>query len=59
LALNEEEKQLIYSLTASFHQVCANLQSTTGDQYDRKEWRRRLDDARRLLNGENFEGQLF
>lgn len=59
LALNEEEKQLIYSLAASFQQVCANLQSTSGDQYERKEWRRRLDEARRLLNGEEFEGQPF
>jgi hypothetical protein len=59
LALNEEEKQLIYSLAASFQQVCSHLQSTSGDQYERKEWRRRLDEARRLLNGENLEGQLF
>lgn len=55
LALNEEEKRLIYSLSASFQQVCANLQSTAGDQYERKEWRRRLDEARRILNGETFE----
>jgi hypothetical protein len=59
LALNEEEKQLIYSLAASFQQVCSHLHSTSGDQYERKEWRRRLDEARRLLNGENLEGQLF
>jgi hypothetical protein len=59
LALNEEEKQLIYSLAASFQQVCSHLQSTSGDQYERKEWRRRLDSARRLLNGEDPEGQLF
>ncbi|KAF2706897.1 hypothetical protein K504DRAFT_470905 [Pleomassaria siparia CBS 279.74] len=59
LALNEEEKQLIYSLAASFQQVCSHLQSTSGDQYERKEWRRRLDEARRLLNGEKLEGHLF
>ncbi|KAJ4296548.1 hypothetical protein N0V90_006593 [Kalmusia sp. IMI 367209] len=59
LALNEEEKQLIYSLSASFQQVCTNLRSTSGDQYERKEWRRRLDEARRILNGEDFEGQPF
>lgn len=59
LALNEEEKQLIYSLAASFQQVCGNLQSTSGDQYERKEWRRRLDEARRVLNGEEPEGQPF
>ncbi|KAF2266911.1 hypothetical protein CC78DRAFT_531339 [Lojkania enalia] len=59
LALNEEEKQLIHSLAASFQEVCANLQSTFGDQYERKEWRRRLDEARRVLNGEELEGQPF
>lgn len=59
LALNEEEKQLIYSLAASFQQVVSNLKSTTGDQHDRKEWRRRLDEARRVLHGEDAEGQLF
>ncbi|KAL5389945.1 hypothetical protein DPSP01_002004 [Paraphaeosphaeria sporulosa] len=59
LALNEEEKQLIYSLAASLQQVCSNLRSTTNDQYVRKEWRRRLDEARRVLNGEELEGQPF
>ncbi|KAF2463158.1 uncharacterized protein BDR25DRAFT_298413 [Lindgomyces ingoldianus] len=59
LALNEEEKQLVYSLAASFQQVCTNLQSVEGDQYERKEWRRRLDEARRVLNGEEFHGQPF
>lgn len=59
LALSEEEKQLIYSLAASFQQVVGSLKSTSGDQYERKEWRRRLDEARRTLNGEEFEGQPF
>lgn len=59
LALNEEEKQLIYSLAASFQQVCSNLRDTHGDQYERREWRRRLDEARRVLNGEDGEGQPF
>ncbi|KAF1994620.1 hypothetical protein P154DRAFT_402156, partial [Amniculicola lignicola CBS 123094] len=54
LALSEEEKQLIYGLAASLQQVCTNLQNTAGDQYERKEWRRRLDEARRLLNGEEL-----
>lgn len=52
LALSEEEKQLIYSLASSFQQVCSSLQHTDGEQYERKEWRRRLDAARRVLNGE-------
>lgn len=55
LALSEEEKQLIYSLGASFQNVCASLQSTSGEQHDRKAWRRRLDDARRVLAGEEIE----
>lgn len=55
LALSEEEKQLIYSLAASFQQVCSSLQHTHGEQYDRKEYRRRLDDARRVLNGEGVD----
>ncbi|KAF2032000.1 hypothetical protein EK21DRAFT_87611 [Setomelanomma holmii] len=55
LALSEEEKQLIYSLAASFQQVCSNLQHTYGEQYERKAWRRRLDEARRVLNGEEME----
>lgn len=59
LALNEEEKQLIYSVAASLQQVCSNLRSTNGDQYERKEWRRRLDEAKRVLNGEELEGQPF
>lgn len=56
LSLNEQEKQLIYGLAASFQQLCMNLKSTSGDQYERKEWRRRLDDARKVLDGEH-EGQ--
>ena len=55
LVLSEEEKQLIYSLAASFQSVCANLQNTYGEQHDRKAWRRRLDDARRVLAGEEIE----
>ncbi|PVI08501.1 hypothetical protein DM02DRAFT_510061 [Periconia macrospinosa] len=59
LALNEEEKQLIYSLSASFQSVSAILQSPSTDPYERKEARRRLDEARRVLNGEEFEGNPF
>ena len=55
LALSEEEKQLIYGLAASFQSVCANLQNTYGEQHDREAWRRRLDDARRVLSGEEIE----
>jgi hypothetical protein len=59
LALSEEEKELIYGLASSFQQVCSLLQSTDKEQYERKEWRRRLDEARRVLNGEELEGQPF
>lgn len=59
LRLNEEEKQLVYNLAASLQQVCASLKSTAGDQYERKEWRRRLDEARKLLNGEEADSQTF
>ncbi|KAF1944508.1 hypothetical protein EJ02DRAFT_371377 [Clathrospora elynae] len=52
LALSEEETQLVYSLATSFQQVCANMQNTYGEAYERKAWRRRLDEARRVLNGE-------
>ncbi|KAF2856248.1 hypothetical protein T440DRAFT_463588 [Plenodomus tracheiphilus IPT5] len=55
LALSEEETQLIYGLAASITSVCSNLQNTHGEAYDRKAWRRRLDEARRVLNGEVIE----
>ena len=53
LALSEEETQLIYSLAASVQQVCSNLQSAYGDAYERKTLRRRLDEARKMLNGDD------
>jgi hypothetical protein len=53
LALSEEEKQLIYSLASSFQQVCSSLQHTDGEQHERKAWRRRLDEARRVLDGDD------
>lgn len=55
LALSEEETQLIYGLAAGFQQVCANLQNAYGEPYERKAWRRRLDEARRILSGEDVE----
>ena len=54
VALSDEETQLIYGLAASFQQVCANLQTSYGEAYERKAWRRRLDEARRVLNGEDL-----
>ena len=56
LAFSEEETQLIYGLAASIRQVCSNLQNTPhGEAYERKAWRRRLDEARRVLNGEGAD----
>ncbi|KAH9865648.1 hypothetical protein J1614_009234 [Plenodomus biglobosus] len=55
LALSEEEVQLIYGLAASITNVCSNLQNAHGEAYDRKAWRRRLDEARRVLNGEETD----
>jgi hypothetical protein len=55
LSLSEQEKQLVYGLAASFQQVCMNLQSTAEDKYERKEWRRRLDEARKILDGEQAD----
>lgn len=58
LALSEEEKQLVYALAASFQGVVSRLQgvggrASTGEfaGYERKELRRRLDAARRVLDG--------
>ncbi|KAI4661367.1 uncharacterized protein J4E79_005180 [Alternaria viburni] len=56
VALSEEETQLIYGLAASIQNVCSNLQHTYGDAYERKAWRRRLDEARKILNGEGEDG---
>lgn len=63
LALSEEETQLIYGLAASLTSVCSQLQVHTttphAEAFDRrKAWRRRLDEARRVLNGEE-DLQLF
>jgi hypothetical protein len=59
LALSEEEKQLMYGVAASFQQVCINLQRTEGDRFQREEWKRRLDNARRVLEGEEVESESF
>jgi hypothetical protein len=57
VALSEEETQLIYGLAASIQNVCSNLQHTYGDAYERKAWRRRLDEARKILNGDGEDGE--
>ena len=53
IAFSEEETQLVYGVAAGIQQVCSNLQSTYGEAYERKEWRRRLDEARKILMGED------
>lgn len=55
IALSEEETQLVYGVAASIQHVCSQLQSTYGEAYERKAWRRRLDEARKILMGEDAE----
>lgn len=51
LALSEEEKQLIYSVAAGLQQVCSRLRDKTSAQDERREYRRRLDEAQKILLG--------
>jgi hypothetical protein len=57
LVLNEDDKQLIYSVAAGFQQVCKDLQSPCMETYERKVLRRRLEAARAILNGETVEDE--
>jgi hypothetical protein len=57
LVLNEEDKQLIYSVAAGFQQVCKDLQNPCGEAYERKALRRRLEAVRAILNGETEEDE--
>lgn len=55
IALSDEETQLVYGVAAGIQHVCSQLQSTYGEAYERKAWRRRLDEARKILMGEDLE----
>jgi hypothetical protein len=53
--LSEEDKKLIYSVTAGLQGVCEELLSGRGESGERNVWRERLEGARRLLG---WEGNL-
>ncbi|KAL1633687.1 hypothetical protein SLS58_010989 [Diplodia intermedia] len=49
--LKQKDEDLLYALTTSVQQVCARLQNAQDDDYETKVWRRRLDAARKILDG--------
>jgi hypothetical protein len=57
-AILDQDRELVGSVLESLQRVCANLQKHGGSDYERKSWRRRLDGARRVLDGE-FEAQAM
>ncbi|KAK8216584.1 hypothetical protein IWZ01DRAFT_539481 [Phyllosticta capitalensis] len=56
--LAQKDEDLLYALTTSIQQVCARLQSAQEDAYETKIWRRRLDAARKILDGVPEEIQM-
>ncbi|KAL8718741.1 MAG: hypothetical protein Q9225_004159 [Loekoesia sp. 1 TL-2023] len=60
IALNDSDKELAERLIRSVAQVCSQLQafSMEGNKYGGRPWRRRLDGARRVLDGET-NGEVF
>ena len=60
LQLSEGDKTLVEKLIKSLSKVCARLQTTEAEssRYDGRVWRRRLDAARRVLDGE-MNGEPF
>ncbi|KAI4091425.1 MAG: hypothetical protein LQ344_004117 [Seirophora lacunosa] len=60
IELNDSDKELAERLIRSVAQVCSQLQafSMEGNKYGGRPWRRRLDSARRLLDGET-NGEVF
>lgn len=57
-SLGQQDRDLINALAVSFEGICESLQSTLPDEYDRRILRRRLDEARRMLDG-TWEGEPF
>ncbi|OJD38733.1 uncharacterized protein BKCO1_4000182 [Diplodia corticola] len=53
--LKQKDEDLLYALTTSIQQVCARLQNAQDDDYETKVWRRRLDAARKILDGVSHE----
>lgn len=60
IELSESDKELAEKLVCSVAKVCAQLQafSIEGNKYGGRPWRRRLDGARRVLDGET-NGEVF
>ncbi|KAK8156973.1 hypothetical protein BC567DRAFT_36670 [Phyllosticta citribraziliensis] len=56
--LAQKDEDLLYALTTSIQQVCARLQNAQEDAYETKIWRRRLDAARKILDGVPEEIQM-
>ncbi|KAK5172434.1 hypothetical protein LTR04_005068 [Oleoguttula sp. CCFEE 6159] len=57
-ALSVDNQDLVHGLVRSLQQVCVRLQETSGNQYESRIWRRRLDEAKRVLDG-NQEGEAY
>ncbi|KAL8849914.1 MAG: hypothetical protein Q9221_005133 [Calogaya cf. arnoldii] len=60
IELSDSDKELAEKLVCSVAKVCAQLQafSIEGNKYGGRPWRRRLDGARRVLDGET-NGEVF
>ena len=60
LQLSSSDKELVERLVKSLSKVCSNLHSAgiEGSRYEGRAWRRRLDAARRVLDGE-INGEAF
>ena len=60
LQLSSSDKELVERLVRSLSNVCSNLHSAAieGSRYEGRAWRRRLDAARRVLDGE-INGEAF
>ena len=54
----QQDRALVASVLASLQQACRKMQSQPADAYERRVWRRRLDAARRALDGEITEEVL-
>ena len=60
LQLSSSDKDLVERLVKSLSKVCCSLHSASleGSKYEGRSWRRRLDAARRVLDGE-INGEAF
>lgn len=56
-ALSSQDKDLVYAVAESLQQVCVQLLHNGEDQYGSRVWRRRLDEARRVLEGHGEEDE--